>query len=378
MVNRASVLKILRRQCNINSAAIFGGQDKEDQLESIKPANGGELHILISTPGRLIDHLQSKSPSLSLSKVSYLVVDEADRMLSLGFFEQLLSISGRIRPDRQTLLFSATFPGALRESADRLISNAIFIRCNSLEFSGGAMVNGLGDDDNESNKKKRPAAAEVVVNDGEGEGKLLPSSKKMKAIADGNGDDTQDPSPPEEEAAAADDEPDYSASQKTSSLSVSRTVEQLVHICAAHKKPRLLLKYITAAREKEKSEKVRQQGPMLIFCNKIKTLKFVKDFLARQEIACDLLHGQLPQPRRESILKGFQAVGYHCTTQKYIQYVRNGTTCMCPRTITIKQSTAQLLNIQLSIIICTVYSSITDYLLILLAILLVTTATTHN
>ena len=317
MVNRASVLKILRRQCNINSAAIFGGQDKEDQLESIKPANGGELHILISTPGRLIDHLQSKSPSLSLSKVSYLVVDEADRMLSLGFFEQLLSISGRIRPDRQTLLFSATFPGALRESADRLISNAIFIRCNSLEFSGGAMVNGLGDDDNESNKKKRPAAAEVVVNDGEGEGKLLPSSKKMKAIADGNGDDTQDPSPPEEEAAAAaaDDEPDYSASQKTSSLSVSRTVEQLVHICAAHKKPRLLLKYITAAREKEKSEKVRQQGPMLIFCNKIKTLKFVKDFLARQEIACDLLHGQLPQPRRESILKGFQAVGYHCTAQ---------------------------------------------------------------
>jgi hypothetical protein len=55
--------------------------------------------------------------------------------------------------------------------------------------------------------------------------------------------------------AAAADEKDYAANQKTLSLSVSRTVEQLVHICAAHKKPRLLLKYITAAREKEKSEK---------------------------------------------------------------------------------------------------------------------------
>eukprot|EP01035_Chromulina_nebulosa_P025748 gene25748-33627_t len=72
----ASVLKILRRQCNINSAAIFGGQDKEEQFESIKPSNGGELHILVSTPGRLIDHLQSKTPSFSLSKVSYFVVDE--------------------------------------------------------------------------------------------------------------------------------------------------------------------------------------------------------------------------------------------------------------------------------------------------------------
>lgn len=315
-------MKILRRQCNINSAAIFGGQDKEEQFESIKPSNGGELHILVSTPGRLIDHLQSKTPSFSLSKVSYLVVDEADRMLSLGFFEQLLSISGQIRPDRQTLLFSATFPGALRESADRLISGAIFIRCNSLEFSGGAMVserennNGLDDNDNETNtkkKNKRPVEEE--------ENSPSPSSKKLKtAAADADGE-AQDPCP-SEEAVVVEDEKDYdTANQKTSSLSVSRTVEQLVHICAAHKKPRLLLKYITAAREKEKSEKVRQQGPMLIFCNKIKTLKFVKDFLTRQEIVCDLLHGQLPQPRRESILKGFQAVGCQYTLQYYYIYI---------------------------------------------------------
>ena len=299
--NRASVLKILRRHCNINSAAIFGGQDKEEQFESIKPTNGGELHILVSTPGRLIDHLQSKSPSLSLSKVTYFVVDEADRMLSLGFFDQLLSISGQVRPDRQTLLFSATFPGALRESADRLLSQAIFIRCNSMEMSGGAI-----DEDEQRGSKKRPSE--------EGKEELSsPKSKQAKLLASGCSEregeekeevdgETVDPSHGEDLAASA-------AAQKTSSLSVSRTVEQLVHICAAHKKPRLLLKYITAAREKEKAEKVRQQGPMLIFCNKIKTLKFVKDFLSRQEVNCDLLHGQLPQPRRESILKGFQAVG---------------------------------------------------------------------
>ena len=251
-------------------------------MDALRLANKGELHVLVATPGRLIDHLESKS--ISLSRVTYLVIDEADRMLSLGFFDQLLNISRQVRPDRQTLLFSATFPGSLRESANSFISDAIFIRCNSLELAGGEMQSAEGEGNLTSMQSAHPI------------------QKAKEGSVDG---DVTVPEKNDHEEVKEEREPDL---RPSSSLSVSKTVEQVVHICAAHKKPRLLLKYITAAREKEKADKVRQQGPMLIFCNKIKTLKFVKDFLTRQEISCDLLHGQLPQPRREIILKSFQAV----------------------------------------------------------------------
>jgi superfamily II DNA/RNA helicase len=66
-------------------------------------------------------------------------VDEADRMLAMGFHEQIECISRQIRPDRQTLLFSATFPGKLREAIDTFITtkDAIMIRCNSMVMEHG-------------------------------------------------------------------------------------------------------------------------------------------------------------------------------------------------------------------------------------------------
>jgi hypothetical protein len=79
------------------------------------------------------------------------------------------------------------------------------------------------------------------------------------------------------------------ADNKTSSLTISPTVAQHIHVCASHKKPRLLLKYIATVREQEKAAKVRQAGPMIIFCNKIKTLKFVHDFLKRQNVKVSML-----------------------------------------------------------------------------------------
>ena len=94
----------------------------------------------------------------------------------------------------------------------------------------------------------------------------------------------------------------------SSSLTISHTVKQKIHVCASHKKPRLLLKYVTMMREAEKAAKVRQAGPMIIFCNKIKTLKFVQDFLKRQSVRSDALHGQLAQHVREAILANFKSV----------------------------------------------------------------------
>lgn len=68
-------------------------------------------HLLVATPGRLVELLATHA--VTLERVTLLTIDEADRMMDLGFEEQLNIISQAIRPDRQTLLFSATFPCVL-------------------------------------------------------------------------------------------------------------------------------------------------------------------------------------------------------------------------------------------------------------------------
>jgi superfamily II DNA/RNA helicase len=95
----------MRRLFGIRCMALFGGQDKESQLLELEKQH---YQIIVATPGRLLDVVASKKIKLSL--VTYLVIDEADKMLSLGFFDQLNAIFKQVRPDRQTLLLSATFP----------------------------------------------------------------------------------------------------------------------------------------------------------------------------------------------------------------------------------------------------------------------------
>ena len=95
------------------------------------------------------------------------------------------------------------------------------------------------------------------------------------------------------------------------SLTISPTVSQIVHVCAAHKKPRLLIRFITSVREQEKIHKMRQPGAMMIFATKIKSVKFVVDFLNRQNITSEPLHGQLPQSQRERALNDFKAVSFN-------------------------------------------------------------------
>ncbi|KAI8985239.1 P-loop containing nucleoside triphosphate hydrolase protein [Pilobolus umbonatus] len=85
-------------------AAVYGGASK---LEQFKDLRSGTVEILVATPGRLIDMIKMKATNLQ--RVSYLVLDEADRMFDLGFEPQVRSICDNVRPDRQTLLFSATF-----------------------------------------------------------------------------------------------------------------------------------------------------------------------------------------------------------------------------------------------------------------------------
>ena len=91
-------------------------------------------------------------------------------------------------------------------------------------------------------------------------------------------------------------------------LSVSKSIVQKVHVCATHKKPRLLLKYVATTRQQEKDNKIRQPGSMIIFCNKIITLKFVHKFMVKEDIKCEMLHGQLDQKTRDTLLSDFKAV----------------------------------------------------------------------
>jgi superfamily II DNA/RNA helicase len=93
-----------------------------------------------------------------------------------------------------------------------------------------------------------------------------------------------------------------------SSFTINRNIEQIVHVCVPHKKPRLLLRFILRVREKEKTERVRNPGPMIIFCSKIKTLNFVVAFLERHGVTAQKMHGQLDQKLRERTLAEFKAV----------------------------------------------------------------------
>jgi ATP-dependent RNA helicase RhlE len=103
----------------LRSAVIFGGMDMRPQTEALR--NGVEL--VIATPGRLLDHVQAKS--INLSTVQVLVLDEADRMLDMGFLPDLQRIVNLCPKERQTLLFSATFSPEIRRLAASFQRNPV-------------------------------------------------------------------------------------------------------------------------------------------------------------------------------------------------------------------------------------------------------------
>ena len=103
----------------IRVSAVYGGMSKLEQFKELKAG----CEIVVATPGRLIDLLKMKA--LTMIKATYLVLDEADRMFDLGFEPQIRSIVGQIRPDRQTLLFSATMPQRVERLAREILSDPI-------------------------------------------------------------------------------------------------------------------------------------------------------------------------------------------------------------------------------------------------------------
>lgn len=101
----------LARHTGVKILAVYGGQDVEKQLRKLE----GGRHLIIGTPGRLLDHLRRET--LDLGGVKMLVLDEADQMLHMGFLEDVETIITAVPYRRQTMLFSATMPDPIKRLA---------------------------------------------------------------------------------------------------------------------------------------------------------------------------------------------------------------------------------------------------------------------
>ena len=111
----------LARGTRVRVEAIFGGVGYGPQIEALQKG----FEVIVATPGRFIDHIQSKR--VDLSHVRYLVLDEADRMLDMGFRPQIEQVLRGMPADRQTMLFSATMPHGVHDLALRITRGAIWI-----------------------------------------------------------------------------------------------------------------------------------------------------------------------------------------------------------------------------------------------------------
>jgi len=111
--------KVYGRHLGLSVAVIFGGVPHRPQIKAL--ARG--LDILIATPGRLLDHIGERHANLS--KTEYLVLDEADQMLDLGFVKPIRAIVSNLPPNRQTLFFSATMPKEITRLAQAFLKDPV-------------------------------------------------------------------------------------------------------------------------------------------------------------------------------------------------------------------------------------------------------------
>lgn len=207
------------------ASALVGGVPKAGQLEELEVKRPA---IVVGTPGRLAD--LAAAGELQLGRVEVVVLDEADKMMQMGFADQLAALRGHFptAPPPQTLLFSATFPRALAAACDEWLAE--------------------------------PARIDVTA---------------AASASDGGG------------------------------LQIGAGVAQEVAVCAEHKKPRRLLKHLAAVREGSAGQ--RHEARVLIFANKIKTVRFLHGLLKKHDVRCLMLHGLRSQAERRAALQSFKS-----------------------------------------------------------------------
>src|SRR5438552_9179823 len=115
----AEQVKMYAKYTNLRSAVVFGGIDMKPQTAELKRG----VEVLVATPGRLLDHIEAKNAVLN--QVEYVVLDEADRMLDIGFLPDLQRILSFLPKQRTTLLFSATFSPEIKRLANSYLQNPV-------------------------------------------------------------------------------------------------------------------------------------------------------------------------------------------------------------------------------------------------------------
>ncbi|XP_023163506.2 ATP-dependent RNA helicase p62 isoform X4 [Drosophila hydei] len=152
----------------VRNTCVFGGAPKGGQMRDLQRG----CEIVIATPGRLIDFLSAGATNLK--RCTYLVLDEADRMLDMGFEPQIRKIVSQIRPDRQTLMWSATWPKEVKQLAEDFLGNYIQINIGSLELSANHNIRQVVDVCDEFSKEdKLKSLLSDIYDTSENPGKII-------------------------------------------------------------------------------------------------------------------------------------------------------------------------------------------------------------
>ena len=140
----AQQIKLYAKYTNLRSAVVFGGMDMKPQTLELKKG----VEVLVATPGRLLDHIEAKNAVLN--QVEYVVLDEADRMLDIGFLPDLQRILSYLPKSRTTLLFSATFSPEIKRLAGSYLQDPVTIevaRSNATASTVEQRFYSVGEDD---------------------------------------------------------------------------------------------------------------------------------------------------------------------------------------------------------------------------------------
>ncbi|XP_020632927.1 ATP-dependent RNA helicase dbp2-like [Orbicella faveolata] len=154
------------RNSKVRSVCIYGGAPKGPQIRELERG----VEICIATPGRLIDMLEARKTNLR--RCTFLVLDEADRMLDMGFEPQIRTIIEQIRPDRQTLMWSATWPKEVQGLASDFLRDYVHITVGTLGLTANHKILQIVDvcDETEKDYKLIKLLEEIM---GESENKSL-------------------------------------------------------------------------------------------------------------------------------------------------------------------------------------------------------------
>ncbi|KAL4743819.1 Phosphomethylpyrimidine kinase-domain-containing protein [Aspergillus similis] len=137
------------KSSRIRNTCVYGGVPKGPQIRDLSRG----VEVCIATPGRLIDMLEAGRTNLR--RVTYLVLDEADRMLDMGFEPQIRKIISQIRPDRQTCMWSATWPKEVRQLASDFLNNYIQVNIGSMDLSANHRITQIVEVISEFEKRDR-------------------------------------------------------------------------------------------------------------------------------------------------------------------------------------------------------------------------------